>query len=162
MSTFRNTPFHLCRWCKWRCDSVPKRRHIKFKCRGNHPKKEYNIPNRLKLEINSRILCNPTPNLNQHTHSARHHYQKSYFNLNIPRNTAWHCDKVHKIFMLHIHLFFNSYTFLLYRIRSGNQGSTNLQPCWTEMILYPELTHVTKHRPNNHIRRGTTSRFITD
>ena len=142
--------------------SVPKRRNIKFRCRGITQKKECHIPNRWKLEIKSRILCNPTPNLNQHTHPARHHYQKSYFTLNIPRNTAWHCSKVHKIYMSRIHLFFNSYTFLSYRIRSGNQGSTNLKPCSTEMVLYTELTNVTKHRPNNLIRRGKTERFITN
>jgi len=140
--------------------SVPKRRHIKFRCRGITQRKVYNIPNRRKLEIKSRILCNPTPNLNQHTHSARHHHQKSYVTVYIPRNTVWHCNRVHKMFMLHIHLFFNSYTFLPYRICLGNQGSTNLKPCSTETVLYPEMTHVTKHTPNNHIRRETTARFI--
>ena len=63
--------------------------------------------------------------------------------------------------MLHIHFFFNSYTFRPYRICSGNQGSTNLRPCSTEIVFYPELTNVIKHTPNNHFRRGTTSRFIT-
>ena len=47
--------------------SVPKRRHIKFRCRGITQRKEYNIPNRRNLEIKIRILCNPTPNLHQHT-----------------------------------------------------------------------------------------------
>jgi hypothetical protein len=47
--------------------SVPKRRHIKFRCRGIIQKKEYNNPNRRKLEIKSRILCNPAPNLNHRT-----------------------------------------------------------------------------------------------
>jgi len=53
MPTFRNTLFHLhrqvgeyylptCLW-RWNRQSVPKRRHIKFRRRGNYPeKKTYN------------------------------------------------------------------------------------------------------------------------
>jgi hypothetical protein len=59
--------------------SVPKRRHIKSRCLGITQKKEDNIPIRQKLEIKSRILCEPTRNLNQHAHSARHRYQELFY-----------------------------------------------------------------------------------
>jgi len=45
---FRNTLFHLLRWCKLFTPnmkmekSAPKRRHIKFRCRGIIQKKDYN------------------------------------------------------------------------------------------------------------------------
>jgi hypothetical protein len=36
-------------WCLWRWDSVPKRRHIKFRRRGITQKKTYNIQNTAKV-----------------------------------------------------------------------------------------------------------------
>ena len=42
-------------------DSVPKRRHIKFRCRGITQEKTYNIQNRRKFEIKK--AC-PTFNMN--------------------------------------------------------------------------------------------------
>ena len=51
--TLRNTLSHLHRCCKhlWRWNSVPKRRHIKFRRQGITQKKEYNI-----LSCNRRCL----------------------------------------------------------------------------------------------------------
>jgi len=45
MPTFRNT---LCSICLWRWNSVPKRRHIKSRCRVITQKKAYNIQNTAK------------------------------------------------------------------------------------------------------------------
>jgi len=55
--TFRNTLFHLHRWCKtllkppmkMEHKSVPKRQYIKFRRRGITQKKEYNIQNMVKV-----------------------------------------------------------------------------------------------------------------
>jgi len=56
MPTFWNTLFHLHKHigtpiCLWRCNrqSVPKRRHIKFRYRGITQKKAYNIQNMAKV-----------------------------------------------------------------------------------------------------------------
>jgi len=53
--TFRDTLFHLHRWCclhrrwSWKRQSVPKRRDIKFSLRGITQKKEYNNQNTKKV-----------------------------------------------------------------------------------------------------------------
>jgi len=48
--TFRNNLFHLHgRLWRWNRQSVPKRRHIKFRRRGITQKKAYNIQNKAKV-----------------------------------------------------------------------------------------------------------------
>jgi hypothetical protein len=62
MPTFRNTVFHLhrqvCLW-RWKRKNVPKRRNIKFRCRGIAQKKEYNIQNTAKVWNQEQIFPSP-------------------------------------------------------------------------------------------------------